>query len=225
MAGDADGSVSACPKKSTHPHPHRHDHSSVFNTCRYIPCAYMYNSSRKWNCLDFQWFIFLLCDKNCRWNGMQQPTDNLDPVCVSLCFMNILIQIQLSIQAPGQAADNNTVSLGVMLSLRSQTGIHSEWNHYESCLLWLRGIGARQQTTLQDQKFFSTRSDMKMNFEIQIICCGLWIIRRLYSTAVQCIIMHSKSWAEPFNVCCIKRLIRIKPELRLCATVIRFKGN
>lgn len=171
MAGDADGCMSTCPK---HTHTDRNIRTPVYFHTHAGPS--WVHICTQLTCMAVVWFLiiyFLPCDKNCRCNGMHRPTDNLDPICESLCFMNILIQIQLSIQAPGQAADNNTVSLRVMLSLcspRPQTGMYSQWNHYESCLLWLTGI---EQDNKQhgSEILFITISGMRTNPKIQIFCC------------------------------------------------------
>lgn len=185
MAGDADGCMSACPK---HTHTDRNIRTPVYFHTHAGPS--WVHICTQLTCMAVVWFLiiyFLPCDKNCRCNGMHRPTDNLDPICESLCFMNILIQIQLSIQAPGQAADNNTVSLRVMLSLcspRPQTGMYSQWNHYESCLLWLTGIEQDNKQHFRIRNSFHHHLRDENESQNPDILLWTWIIRKLHSTSM-----------------------------------------
>ncbi len=122
MAGNADECMSVHTQTHTHTHTRRHIHVQVHSHMQVILDARMYTSSHACHCSDLLWFIFLFVMKitdRTGHRGEQTTLIQCVSVCVSLCFMNILFQIQLCFQAPGQAANNNSVSLRVMLSLCS----------------------------------------------------------------------------------------------------------
>ena len=103
-------------------------------------------------------------------------------VCVSASWI-FSFKSQLCFQAPGQAANNNTVSLRAMLSLcfpsttattdRNIFSVKSSWKQL-TVAQWEESRTTNNASTLGGsiQQRLLQYCEMRMNSEIQIICCG-----------------------------------------------------
>lgn len=156
MAGDADGCMSVCTQTHTHADVYRLRCTLALTHAGNTLC--MYTSSHACHCSHLLWFIFLFVMKITGRTGQRnEETTLIQCVCVSLCFMNILFQIQLCFQAPGQATHNNSVSLPAMLSFCSpQTTETTEGNIFSAKSLWkpFNVVGWVEQ----DTRFYLTKS-------------------------------------------------------------------